>query len=516
MRLLGAEVRGVDSRRAHPEGRDQRGDARLGHERAHHALPAGLGAGRASVPDDGARLPGRDRRRGARAGPRAVRDAARPARGLRGRRLQRDRPLLRLPRRRPVAHGRRRGGRPLVAARRPRRALPRAQGGGRRACCTARAPTCSRTKRATCCPRTRSPRASTIPRSVPSTRCCTTRGASRYAAATDDEALAAFHLLARDGRASSPPSSRRTRWPGCVREAGLAGGKLVLVNLSGRGDKDLGILEGGGRAAAAAAAARTDKQDMSKDRPAPGRREERAQEGLRRLRDRRRSLARAHGRGGARLRRGGRGRPRAGRAVLGPAGRRSRHPAGQRARPARGHDASCDVLEAVRRIRARATCPCCSSATSTRCSATGSTRLAADAMAAGVDGVLVTDLPPEEAAEWIGRRARRGPRHRVPGRAHEPRRAAPRGGRGLARLRLRGEPHRRHRRARRDLRRGAAPRAPDQGPDGGAGGARLRHLDAGAGARRRRRWPTEWSWGARSCASSRSTRTATSRDRCDG
>ena len=35
MRLLGAEVRGVDVGHAHAQGRDQRGDARLGDERAH-------------------------------------------------------------------------------------------------------------------------------------------------------------------------------------------------------------------------------------------------------------------------------------------------------------------------------------------------------------------------------------------------------------------------------------------------------------------------------------------------
>ena len=45
MKLLGAEVRGVDSGSTHAEGRHQRGDPRLGHQRAHHALPAGLRSG---------------------------------------------------------------------------------------------------------------------------------------------------------------------------------------------------------------------------------------------------------------------------------------------------------------------------------------------------------------------------------------------------------------------------------------------------------------------------------------
>ena len=59
------ESAGRDERQPHAEGCDQRGDARLGHERRPHALPARLGAGRASVSDDGARLPQDHRRRGA-------------------------------------------------------------------------------------------------------------------------------------------------------------------------------------------------------------------------------------------------------------------------------------------------------------------------------------------------------------------------------------------------------------------------------------------------------------------
>src|SRR5215469_2257627 len=41
--------------------RDQRSDARLDDECAHHALLAGISAGRASISNDGARLPPRDR-----------------------------------------------------------------------------------------------------------------------------------------------------------------------------------------------------------------------------------------------------------------------------------------------------------------------------------------------------------------------------------------------------------------------------------------------------------------------
>ena len=58
MRFLGAEVRARRLRHADAEGRDQRSDARLGHERAHHPLHSRHRPRRASVPDDGARFPG--------------------------------------------------------------------------------------------------------------------------------------------------------------------------------------------------------------------------------------------------------------------------------------------------------------------------------------------------------------------------------------------------------------------------------------------------------------------------
>ncbi len=70
-----ARRRGAARRRRQQdaEGRDQRGDARLGHQRRRHLLPARLGARPASVPADGARVPVGDRQGGARADPRARR-----------------------------------------------------------------------------------------------------------------------------------------------------------------------------------------------------------------------------------------------------------------------------------------------------------------------------------------------------------------------------------------------------------------------------------------------------------
>ncbi len=59
------------------------------------------------------------------------------------------------------------------------------------------------------------------------------------------------------------------------------------------------------------------------------------------------------------------------------------------------------VLETVRAIRRRSEIPLLLFTYLNPLVRYGLERLAADAAAAGVDGVLVTDLPPEEAAEWI-------------------------------------------------------------------------------------------------------------------
>ena len=64
MRALGAEVRSVTSGHGDAQGRGQRGDARLGHQRRDDPLRPRLGDGPAPVPDDRARPPASDRRRG--------------------------------------------------------------------------------------------------------------------------------------------------------------------------------------------------------------------------------------------------------------------------------------------------------------------------------------------------------------------------------------------------------------------------------------------------------------------
>ena len=57
MRCSAREVIPVESGSRDAQGRDQRGAARLGDQRADDVLPARLGARPASVSDDGARLP---------------------------------------------------------------------------------------------------------------------------------------------------------------------------------------------------------------------------------------------------------------------------------------------------------------------------------------------------------------------------------------------------------------------------------------------------------------------------
>jgi len=67
-------------------------------------------------------------------------------------------------------------------------------------------------------------------------------GRARYSYVRDDEALVAFDLLAkREGILPALESSHALAW--VVREQATLVGKTVLLNLSGRGDKDLGILE---------------------------------------------------------------------------------------------------------------------------------------------------------------------------------------------------------------------------------------------------------------------------------
>ena len=159
--------------------------------------------------------------------------AARPARRLRRRRLERDRALLRLPRgRRPCAWSawRRAGARRGRASTR-RASWPAARpapGPARAArawaCCRARARTCCRTRRATCCRRTRSRPASTTrpwARSTPAAR----RGPRRVRLGARRRGARRLPPARRRPRASCPRSSPRTRSPGSLRERGTLRGR---------------------------------------------------------------------------------------------------------------------------------------------------------------------------------------------------------------------------------------------------------------------------------------------------
>jgi tryptophan synthase beta chain len=67
-------------------------------------------------------------------------------------------------------------------------------------------------------------------------------GRVEYACVRDEEALAAFHILGQtEGILPALESSHALAW--VVREREALRGLSVLVNVSGRGDKDLGILE---------------------------------------------------------------------------------------------------------------------------------------------------------------------------------------------------------------------------------------------------------------------------------
>jgi tryptophan synthase beta chain len=77
-------------------------------------------------------------------------------------------------------------------------------------------------------------------------------GRVRYESVRDDEALAAFHLLGEtEGILPALESAHAVAW--LVREAKSLEGKSVLVNLSGRGDKDLAIVLAAGRPGGAGA-----------------------------------------------------------------------------------------------------------------------------------------------------------------------------------------------------------------------------------------------------------------------
>ena len=246
MRALGTEVREVTSGTRDAQGRDQRGDARLGHQRRHDPLRPRVGGRAAPVP---ARSSATSSGSSATRPPQQVRDVEGPTAGrrdrLRRRRLERDRPAGSLHRRAGDAPGRRRGG--GGGTRRPARRRARGRHAGRPAR-LALVPAPGR-RRPGDRRRTRSRPGSTIPASARSSRRSTRpagsrscqrdrrRGAStgvRLLTRTEGilPALEPAHAIAALGAwlAGRPTS------------APLADDAIVLLGLSGRGDKDLAAI----------------------------------------------------------------------------------------------------------------------------------------------------------------------------------------------------------------------------------------------------------------------------------
>ena len=134
------------------------------------------------------------------------------------------------------AADRRRGRRRRHRQRQARGVADRAGGP---ACCTATARISCRTPTARSPRRIRFRRASIIPASVPSTRGSRTPARAEYVVIDDDEALAAFHQCCRiEGIIPALESAHALAYATKLAPT-LPKDKILLVNLSGRGDKDM-------------------------------------------------------------------------------------------------------------------------------------------------------------------------------------------------------------------------------------------------------------------------------------
>jgi tryptophan synthase beta chain len=67
-------------------------------------------------------------------------------------------------------------------------------------------------------------------------------GRAQYVTATDDEALEGFKLLSEKEGIIPALESAHAVYYAAKLASGLPKSKIVLVNLSGRGDKDMGIV----------------------------------------------------------------------------------------------------------------------------------------------------------------------------------------------------------------------------------------------------------------------------------
>ena len=223
-------------RQQESQGRAQRSAARLDRDGREYLLFDWHGRRTASLPDDRARLPVGDRRRGAAADFRyegrlpdvlvACVNGGSNAIGI-------FYPFLK-DRRRALDRGRGGGAGPQRPAARGDH-----DGGGRSACCTATRPTCCRTRWDRFARPTRSRPGSTIRASVPNSPGSRIRGRAEYVAVTDAEALDALKLLSEtEGIIPALESSHAIAY--AVKLAPkLPKEQVMIVNLSGRGDKDM-------------------------------------------------------------------------------------------------------------------------------------------------------------------------------------------------------------------------------------------------------------------------------------
>ena len=109
-------------------------------------------------------------------------------------------------------------------------------------CCTATAPTCCRTTTARSSKRIRSRAGLDYPGVGPEHAYLKDIGRAEYVGITDDEALAAFHKLCRtEGIIPALESSHAVAYAMQL-AATMKPDQHLLVNLSGRGDKDIGTV----------------------------------------------------------------------------------------------------------------------------------------------------------------------------------------------------------------------------------------------------------------------------------
>ena len=236
MRLLGATVSRRRRRLAHAQGGRLGRDPRLGRQRRRHALRDRLVRRPGAVPGARARPPARHRRRGARRAARALRAAAVARDRLRRRRLERDRHVRPVRRRRRGRARRRRGRRRGPRHGPPRRAAHRR--GGRGGVLHGSYSAIMQDEEGQITEAHSISAGLDYPGVGPEHAWLRDSGRARYDAVTDEQALAPSSASP-SWRGSSRRWSPRTRSPGCSAEPPGDDRPLDLVCLSGRGDKDL-------------------------------------------------------------------------------------------------------------------------------------------------------------------------------------------------------------------------------------------------------------------------------------